>query len=297
MSDAPSPKALAITWSKAWGKRFPVIVREVAFEASRRQPDRISKIQDLPIELDNFEGALLRKSGGKNWGIAYSSYIREEGKVNFTVAHELGHYLLHRDRGVVLCTEDDLRDFARPDHSAANVEQQANEFASYLLMPMDDFRAQIPTGGLNMGLIVHCANRYGTSLAASALKLIEFIDRAVICISAKDGAVRWSRSSKRALEAGLFLRRGTPIPAGTLTHQSMCGLASGDIEGSSVGSNLWKAFFHVEELRVLESVVVQPHYGSVFSLLDCAGVTRKWRWDDPEEKEEDVLDRFQSLSQ
>ena len=91
MSKPLSPKAYANTLAKAWGKRFPVDVRQIAREYSAPQKDPIAKIEALPVSLDNFEGALLRSGKGTKWGIAYSAFIREEGKINFTVAHELGH--------------------------------------------------------------------------------------------------------------------------------------------------------------------------------------------------------------
>lgn len=293
MSRPLSPKAYANTLAKAWGKHFPVDIRQIALEYSAPQKDPIAKIEALPISLDNFEGALLRSGKGAKWGIAYSAFIREEGKINFTVAHELGHYLLHRTLESILCSEEDLRDFARASQAAETMEQEANEFASYLLMPMDDFRAQLTGDAVNMDLITHCATRYGTSLAASALKLIEFIDRPVICISSRDGVVQWSRSSEAAFRSGLYLRRGTPVPCQSLTFACQeGGVAKTNRIGLSSDSSGWFA-----GVRVHESAVAQPHYGSVFTLLQCWGSARVLGGGDTDEEPiEDTFDRFRSFS-
>src|SRR6266571_3775794 len=32
----------------------------------------------------------------KGWGIFYNSAISSEGRINFTLGHEFGHYLIHR---------------------------------------------------------------------------------------------------------------------------------------------------------------------------------------------------------
>jgi len=41
-------------------------------------------------------GAVPRPGRQEGWGIFYNSAIQSRGRVNFTLAHELGHYLLHR---------------------------------------------------------------------------------------------------------------------------------------------------------------------------------------------------------
>jgi IrrE N-terminal-like domain len=57
---------------------------------------------------------------------------------SFTQAHELGHYLLHRSaRECFECTEGDLLNWSLDDQ---DMEAQADVFASYLLMPLHDYR-------------------------------------------------------------------------------------------------------------------------------------------------------------
>ena len=292
MTNQLSPKAYANTLAKAWGKVFPVNVREVAYELSSRQPDPIRKIEPIDLPLHACEGLLTPNTRGTRWGIGYSAHIREDGKVNFTIAHELGHYLLHRNENhAALDTEDELRDFPRARQRPQNIEQEANEFASYLLMPLDDFRTQLTSDAVTMDLITHCAGRYGTSLAASALKLVEFIDRPVICISSRDGVVQWSRSSEAALKAGLYLRRGTPVPMTSLSFACQGAKATSAQRAGAINER--SGWF--PGVRVHESAVPQPHYGSVFTLLQCWGSVRS-RDELDEEPIEDTSDRFRSLS-
>lgn len=269
-----APKAYAIALSKAWGGCFPVGVRQIALEVSARQSDSIAKIESLPFPLDDFEGALLRKNGGKRWGIVYSGHIREEGKVNFVIAHEFGHYLLHRERdGQTLCSEDNLRDFARASLGAANIEQEANEFASYLLMPIADFRTQVDGHPINLALISHCAERYGTSIAASAIKLIDFIDRPVVAMLSKSGRIVWARSSEHALKLGYWFKRGAVVPTESVTYRCHQDGPSMNVPaGLLTGRRLW-----FDTASVLESAIAQPHYGTVFTLLECHDVAPRAR--------------------
>ncbi len=97
-----SPKREANNVSKilnlALGEeRFPVDVKEVALQYSRdRFPDDyIHTIGGR--SLDDFEGALIPSPKHKSrWYIAYNEDIKSVGRQRFTLAHEFGHYLLHR---------------------------------------------------------------------------------------------------------------------------------------------------------------------------------------------------------
>ena len=50
------------------------------------------------------------------------------------------------------------------------VEAQANKFASFLLMPLDDFRQQISGQKIEMELLRHLSDRYEVSITAAILK-------------------------------------------------------------------------------------------------------------------------------
>ncbi len=286
-----SPKAYAITLSKAWGNCFPVDVRQIAQEMSAKHYDPISKIQALPIPQEEFEGALLRKARGKKWGIAYSNHIREDGKVNFTISHEFGHYMLHREEhNQIACIEENLRDFPNISETALNIEQEANEFASYLLMPIDDYRAQVNGHQIDVALLSHCAARYATSLSASALKLIDFIDRPVAIIVSEGGRVKWSRSSQQALKLRKWFKKGTRLPANSISMKCVgLGTSKNMVQGVPVDGTVWSF-----EGSVIESAIGQPFYKTVFTILEFK--TFAVRTDHKEEETFDAFDHFQSFS-
>ena len=102
MTGAPSPERWAIDISlvlnAVLGKdRFPVDVVRVAkeYSAQRFPDDPVSLV--IGQALPGFDGALYRAPAGKKgWGIFYNSTIASEGRINFTLGHEFGHYLIHR---------------------------------------------------------------------------------------------------------------------------------------------------------------------------------------------------------
>lgn len=202
-------------------ERFPVNVPQLVREySSQKYPDDpITLVKSAA--LPGFDGALYRApSGKKGWGIIYNDAISSTGRINFTLGHEFGHYLLHR-----LVYPDGIecgdQDMVRWDSEYAQVEQQANEFAVGLLMPLDDFRKQIDAKGKpSLDEISACASRYDVSLIAATLRWLQYTERRSVLVVSRDGYILWARSSERALKTGAYFKTaGRPpisIPAVSL---------------------------------------------------------------------------------
>lgn len=218
MTAARSPKRWATDISSILNKvqganHFPIVVPEIAREYSR------SVFPDDPItlihgeSLPGFDGALLRAPLGKRgWGIIYNKDIASKGRVNFTLAHEFGHYLVHRlqyPEGM-RCNQQDV---VRWDSEYGQVEHEANTFASYLLMPLDDYRAQIAAdANASFELLSYCADRYQVSLIAATLRWLSYTQKRAMLVVSRDGFVLWSRSSEPAFRSGLYFRTsGRPV--------------------------------------------------------------------------------------
>ncbi|RKS91454.1 uncharacterized protein DUF955 [Sphingosinicella microcystinivorans] len=215
--------------------RFPVNVTTVAreFSAQRFSGDAITLVKGA--SLGKFDGALYRAPTGKSgWGIIYNDAISSKGRINFTLAHEFGHYLLHRADypDGIECGQQDM---VRWDGVYREIEQQANTFAAGLLMPLNDFRLQIPAKAKpSLDDLVACGERYGVSLMAAALRWIEYAERRSVLVVSRDGFVLWARSSKSALKTGAYFRtvNRTPIelPVASLA-------ATGGVGGRSVAEH------------------------------------------------------------
>jgi hypothetical protein len=225
MTGVPSPERWAIDISLVLngvlGKdRFPVDVRLVAkeYSAQRYPDDPVSLV--VGRSLPGLDGALYRApTGKKGWGIFYNSAIVSEGRINFTLGHEFGHYLIHRlayPHGI-RCGEQDV---VRWDSEYAQIEHEANVFSAGLLMPLDDFRRQIPEGDkVDLDMISHCTDRYRVSLIAAILRWLQYTARRAVLVVSRDGFILWSRASKPALRTGAFFRSSGPpiaVPADSL---------------------------------------------------------------------------------
>jgi hypothetical protein len=212
MSDSVSPVRWAIDLSvvlnAALGPdRFPIDVPAVARDYShQRYPeDPITLVRG--DALPGFDGALFKAPAGKKgWGIFYNNDIASKGRINFTLAHEFGHYLLHRVAypSGIKCGEQDV---VRWDSAYGQIEHQANLFAANLLMPLDDYRRQIDAKAkADLDMIGACAERYNVSLIAAVLRWLEYTSRRAVLVVSRDGFILWSRSSERALKTGAFFR-------------------------------------------------------------------------------------------
>mgnify|MGYP000852625228 CR=1 FL=1 len=200
--------------------RFPIDIPTIAREytAQRFPDDPIISVQG--DNLPGFDGALFKAPAGrKGWGIFYNDRISSKGRINFTLAHEFGHFLLHRlayPNGL-RCGEQDV---VRWDSEYGQVEHQANVFAANFLMPLDDFRRQIPAKDrVDFDMISHCADRYRVSLIAATLRWLSYTQRRAVLVISRDGFILWARSSNAAVKTGVFFRTSSgpvEIPATSL---------------------------------------------------------------------------------
>ena len=70
-----------------------------------------------------------------------SSVESHEGRYNFTIAHEIGHHVLHKDMYLEQRVNENNRIICREAGDKPLVEQQADRFAAALLMPKEEVSA------------------------------------------------------------------------------------------------------------------------------------------------------------
>lgn len=284
---------LTILLNSAYGDgldRFPVKVGQLAKDYSNQRfpDDPVTLVQG--DSLPNFDGALYRAPAHKKgWGIIYNRAVRSPGRINFTLAHEFGHYLLHRqdypDR--IECSQQDM---VRWDSEYGQIERQANEFAATLLMPLDDFRRQIrPRTRPTLDDIGACADRYRVSLIAATLRWLQYTERRSVLVLSRDGFILWARSSPSALRTGAFFRTANrppvPIPEASLPMQP------GYLDGSK-GTVAHDAGIWFPE-PCEELALVSDHYDFAISLLHLDDAAPRYEpAEEPEE--EDAFDRMTS---
>jgi Zn-dependent peptidase ImmA (M78 family) len=136
----------------------------------------IAKHLGIFVKYEPYEGELsgMIATQGGHTVIGINS-SQSKNRQRFTLAHEIGHYVLHNynmhvDRSFVIRNRDSKSSMAiDPD------EIEANRFAAELLMPKDLLESDLDEFDVDIedaGTIRHMAERYGVSEQAMTLRLV-----------------------------------------------------------------------------------------------------------------------------
>ncbi len=140
-------------------------------------------VQEKPIR--GAEGRLA--TSGAEGIISVNSDIEIPGKKRFVVAHELGHFELHRGKAFSInCTDEQFRQWYKGNH----IEIEANFFAAELLMPENIFGRKIAGKDVTRQLIEDLASEFNTSITATAIRFATLRpDYALVC--AENNEIKW----------------------------------------------------------------------------------------------------------
>ena len=110
---------------------------------------------------DDLSGYLEYRQG--TW-VAGANALHHRNRRRFTIAHEIAHYVLHRDRAASFHD----RTFARRATSSDEMEREADRFAANLLMPEDSVREAIRKGATSVATL---AEQFGVSALAMKFRV------------------------------------------------------------------------------------------------------------------------------
>jgi len=242
--------------------RFPIDVEWLALETANifKWHDPITEV--AAASISGFEGALFSDDHQKKWILIYNNELKSLGRIRFTQAHELGHYILHRTLSESFqCNSDSVLGWP----GSESIETEADEFASYLLMPIDDFREQT-NEKIDLNVLTYCADRYGVSLTAAVLKWVKFTDQKAVLILSKSGFMEWAWSSTSAFSAGAFFKTKnvlSEIPEGVIASNSTI---THEMNGQNVSAINW--FRHADKGSSLKEMKISmEQHERVLTLL------------------------------
>jgi Zn-dependent peptidase ImmA (M78 family) len=228
--------------------------------------DRLTEIaEEFGIDIlyrpaESYDGALLRIRDTRRGCIVINSRIREESRKRFTLAHEIGHFVLPgQQEASAPCKQQRIEnwgaDLYRP-------ELEANRFAAEILMPRG-LMAEFVQSEPSLDSIRSIAQLCGTSLTASAVRLITLTPHRAAVVWSQNQKILWSKLSEGFVR---WIRKGqvrensfaaqcyrkqrvpaqlAPVPASAWLHEK--GLR--------------------EEAQIWEQSVGLKRYGAVLSLL------------------------------
>ena len=141
--------------------------------------EKLAKALGVRIEYSPFDeelsGMAFLRDGKPTIGVNSHHHPNRQ---RFTIAHELGHILLHRSRLDAAVLVDKSKNCLPRDSISAEgtdpVEIQANAFASELLMPADLMRQVLANSSRDLhddDYLIALAKRFRVSLAAFQFRL------------------------------------------------------------------------------------------------------------------------------
>ncbi|MEW6636047.1 MAG: ImmA/IrrE family metallo-endopeptidase [Actinomycetota bacterium] len=153
--------------------------RQILKETGSQIPvdvEAIAKTRGLNVvrqELeDSVSGILMIRD---ERGIILVNGAHHPNRQRFSIAHELGHYLLHPDDGSIFVDRSPV--FFRNRASSSGIrwqEIEANAFAAELLMPEEELDAQLngrPIDAFDEVSVRRLAARFGVSAQALTIRL------------------------------------------------------------------------------------------------------------------------------
>ena len=235
-------------------------------------------VKDEGIQLapgtygDSFDARIEFLPPVKRFVIYYRTVGRPDGRVRFSVAHELAHFYIpeHRDRLMKGRMHNSKPDFRSRDPR----EEEADEFAASLLMPEELFVAEVRRfrqGICTLAEICRMADeRFHTSITSTARRYCQCdVDPCNIVVS-EGGIVRWAMHSEGMKARNMkFIPFGQPVPAMSKTAGLWGKLdeegAAEPVEGS-VESVVWfeRPFY---KKRLWEEAMALGNAGFVLTYL------------------------------
>lgn len=250
--------------------------------------DPIKVAENHAIVVDNYSdvnsgvsGMLLRH--GDSFGIFYSTNIPNKGFQRFSIGHELGHYFLegHLDQ---ISFQDGFHSSQAGFASVDAYEQEADSFATGLLMPARLFRRAINNFEDGLPAINGLASFCQTSLTATAIRYVELTEAAVAIVMSTEQVINYVFMSTplKSLCNLVWLGKGQPVPKGTLTSNYNADKTRFRNQ-ESIDIDLRDWLGGTRSIDAIEEVVSLGSYGKTLTVLSCPEVQEATYGDEDED--------------
>jgi Zn-dependent peptidase ImmA (M78 family) len=239
--------------------------RELLLELGMNEPAKIDPFvvlarRQIPIIYGKLDGATAQLSRHRDRAIIrISDQIVQLGRVRFSIAHEIGHYLLGHGilgEGIAEATELHTR----------HQEREADVFASEFLMPEELVRPFCDRTPIDLTSVGAVAETFRTSIVSAAVRYVELSPAPCAVVYSEAGFVEWAKRSRSfparipaQLEVGPRALAFDYFASGTI-----------DVAPRVMPASAWLGRWlplAITSLVEHAAVVPEPGWGGVLSLL------------------------------
>lgn len=172
------------------GQRAEALISEFGISLpSELDVEAIACDAGMDVRYELLDGCEATLVGVKNQAIATIRPSGNRGRERFSVAHELGHWKLHRGKSFRCRVDDQSENLA----SDAALEKEADSYAAHLLMPRYLFDPAIRSGARipTFKHIEEVAQAFEVSMAAAVIRMAEVDSLPVIVACYNGRGIRW----------------------------------------------------------------------------------------------------------
>jgi Zn-dependent peptidase ImmA (M78 family) len=236
----------------------------------------------------SFEGVLVTTAAKSAGSIAYNVASRIERR-RFTIAHEIGHFLIPWHGASAQCATADMAVIKTRD-AVKSREAEANRFAAALLTPAALFARDIRRlGPPETEHLLELAMKYQVSKEMAAWRYTELCDPACAIIFSHRGSVRYFRKSRSC--PYLDVRTGAPVPSGSLSARGR-GEPSHLSEWTETAPEIWFGTSRHVAGKVLYEQYLEQQNGYRLTMLTIDDMPDKDEPDGDQELDESWAIRF-----
>ncbi len=152
----------------------------------------------------NYMGSLIRAEGKTI--ILVNTDIKNAGRINFTKAHELGHFSLNHKGDKFECSRTDMLDFTRKP-----LEIEANQFAKEFLLPEQMVKPISMSAPFDFDTIKAISNEFMVSKLVAVFRILDFHLGNYAIIGSIDGVIVHLGMSKSLIGKINFLKSGDSL--------------------------------------------------------------------------------------
>jgi hypothetical protein len=212
--------------------------------------------------LDSAAARLVRS--GDNGLARISDAIKDPARRKFAIAHEIGHWQLHKKKTHLLaCTNEDML----ASYRSSPLEVEASIFAAALLMPEELFVAETKNNRPNAATIKRLSTHFGCSLTATALRYVETSEDYCVFIISEKGKIRWWRASRSFGDHDLWIENKSAVPSDSSTSAIFRGQPRPDRPQRRSLHDWLGNLPEIDGDTVIEETIPLLEYGQVLTLL------------------------------
>ncbi len=233
-----------------------------SLDLSRIDTDLSGYIQKVKAKLkteqleEGESGYTLTKRDGTSTIIVNELERRERQR--FSTCHEIGHIVLELSSNH---KETPPWSYAKREEN----EMACDMFAAELLMPYDQFKADVDKAEPSLELVERLRARYVTSFSATASRVAAVTDYPCAFVTMNSTVIRHASRSAALRRLNAWIAPKSPIPGGAVAHQLIRdGQRSG--ESSDISQDVWFQDWP-QGYDLNELARHYPEYDETFALL------------------------------